>query len=659
MRIRGYSIWLLSLIALAVLAVPGATWAQESRTGPVPPSGPNDGLREDSPSNLAGGALIVHHPPDIEYSAENWCALYSEYGIASSDEQNTRIEISGMTSIWYVIAAWDGDKTWCGVEFGFDGYDPAAYYFIDSGPCLENCIEIPSSGWPGPNEGTAIVRTDTCWEGNWLPVYWFGGYAYYEGLICLCEDPTTGFTGFGNCLAPAETWAPYEVGCMGIGRNGVPASPASLAACCNLETNECLILHEESCDAIGGTWLPEEPSCDPNPCLRDWADHDVGNLTFTVTDQGILGFMDCTQSLGSGFVYPGDGANHLYIGSLWVGDDPTRVANRDYDPEPVKEWVVSSDPDGHIWQEKEGDSDQDLHVRYTDAGATYPQGLIVNQESWAFANPDLADGFVIIRYSLTLQGASPMIAHVGCFLDPDIGGVATDDTGSRDEALDLIYMTDGSGIYIGVCLLQDESGEEPPGSNLTLIDNDMFGGNSYIPDETKYGLLTASAPHYTIPEATVPGNYRILAAAGPVSLLYGEDQLVAFAILGAQSLEELEDQVHVARLVYWGGIQSAPHPISAIPRQTRVLPSVPNPFTRQTEIRFDLSQPGEVDLGIYDVSGRSVRRLAEGWFSPMQHVLTWDSRDDTGRLLPSGIYFVRLSLRNSPESMSTSIIRVR
>jgi hypothetical protein len=44
------------------------------------------------------------------------------------------------------------------------------------------------------------------------------------------------------------------------------------------------------------------------------------------------------------------------------------------------------------------------------------------------------------------------------------------------------------------------------------------------------------------------------------------------------------------------------------------------------------------------VVGRRVRSLYDGPAATGRHSLGWDGRDDTGRRLPSGVYFARLSL---------------
>jgi len=63
----------------------------------------------------------------------------------------------------------------------------------------------------------------------------------------------------------------------------------------------------------------------------------------------------------------------------------------------------------------------------------------------------------------------------------------------------------------------------------------------------------------------------------------------------------------------------------------------PNPFHSKTTIAFNLPQPGQVTLRIYDGLGRVVTTLASGKFQPGYHELTWDA---TG--CPAGIYVYHL-----------------
>lgn len=80
------------------------------------------------------------------------------------------------------------------------------------------------------------------------------------------------------------------------------------------------------------------------------------------------------------------------------------------------------------------------------------------------------------------------------------------------------------------------------------------------------------------------------------------------------------------------------------PFTTRLEPNTPNPFRDQTTIRFELAQPGQVALRIYDVRGALVRWLTEGPFTAGTHTLEWDGRDEHGRTTRPGVFFLRLEV---------------
>ncbi len=68
----------------------------------------------------------------------------------------------------------------------------------------------------------------------------------------------------------------------------------------------------------------------------------------------------------------------------------------------------------------------------------------------------------------------------------------------------------------------------------------------------------------------------------------------------------------------------------------------PNPFNPRTTILFRTSAKGPAELCIYDVAGRRVKTLHQGPTEAGLHTLAFDGRDDEGRALPSGIYFLHL-----------------
>jgi hypothetical protein len=63
----------------------------------------------------------------------------------------------------------------------------------------------------------------------------------------------------------------------------------------------------------------------------------------------------------------------------------------------------------------------------------------------------------------------------------------------------------------------------------------------------------------------------------------------------------------------------------------------PNPFNPTTVLSYQLSTPGHVELSIYDINGRSVAELVNGWRDTGSHEVTFDATT-----LASGLYLYRL-----------------
>lgn len=88
-----------------------------------------------------------------------------------------------------------------------------------------------------------------------------------------------------------------------------------------------------------------------------------------------------------------------------------------------------------------------------------------------------------------------------------------------------------------------------------------------------------------------------------------------------------------------------------------MAPPHPMPFTSETTVAFRLTQPADVSLGVFDVRGRLVRSLARGRHSAGLHRAVWDGRNDSGRRVESGVYYIRCT---SPiGQMSRGVVLVR
>ena len=84
-------------------------------------------------------------------------------------------------------------------------------------------------------------------------------------------------------------------------------------------------------------------------------------------------------------------------------------------------------------------------------------------------------------------------------------------------------------------------------------------------------------------------------------------------------------------------------PNPSMSMRTAGLRAYPNPFRAFAAAEFQLDHAAPIRLSIYDMQGRRMSTLVETFLPSGTHRTQWDGRDETGRLLPAGTYFLELS----------------
>ncbi|MGA9115669.1 MAG: FlgD immunoglobulin-like domain containing protein, partial [Bacteroidota bacterium] len=82
--------------------------------------------------------------------------------------------------------------------------------------------------------------------------------------------------------------------------------------------------------------------------------------------------------------------------------------------------------------------------------------------------------------------------------------------------------------------------------------------------------------------------------------------------------------------------------VAEIPSEYFLSRNYPNPFNPRTMIRFGLPAAADVMLRVYDILGREVAVLAEGFRDAGSYSVEWNGRTGEGVEAGSGVYFVRL-----------------
>ncbi|MBD3236521.1 MAG: S8 family serine peptidase, partial [Candidatus Eisenbacteria bacterium] len=120
--------------------------------------------------------------------------------------------------------------------------------------------------------------------------------------------------------------------------------------------------------------------------------------------------------------------------------------------------------------------------------------------------------------------------------------------------------------------------------------------------------------------------------------------------MGAGILEAVVDDILIT------GYASSAESLQPLARLQLSMPR-PNPLGSGALVQCALPYAQSIDLGIFDTAGRLVRRLATGAQTAGVHRVSWDARGEDGRMVASGVYFLRLSTAHRELSRKFVIAR--
>lgn len=139
----------------------------------------------------------------------------------------------------------------------------------------------------------------------------------------------------------------------------------------------------------------------------------------------------------------------------------------------------------------------------------------------------------------------------------------------------------------------------------------------------------------------------------PLPAEAGRTGALQFRFTAADHSPESQVEALVDDVAIYAFTPEAPRPESALlnslPTTTTLHPPHPNPFNGESRIRLDLAEGAALRMVLYDLLGRPVRRLEGGWREAGRHDIRWDGQGESGRVLPSGVYLLRVSVATPGE----------
>ncbi|TES93079.1 MAG: T9SS type A sorting domain-containing protein [Candidatus Cloacimonadota bacterium] len=88
------------------------------------------------------------------------------------------------------------------------------------------------------------------------------------------------------------------------------------------------------------------------------------------------------------------------------------------------------------------------------------------------------------------------------------------------------------------------------------------------------------------------------------------------------------------------------------PSVSMVKQNYPNPFKRETIIRYHCSEPSKITIKVYNLLGQEVAILVDRVENAGEHIVKWDASE-----LSNGIYFYKVTIGNFTETRKCMVVK--
>jgi len=176
-----------------------------------------------------------------------------------------------------------------------------------------------------------------------------------------------------------------------------------------------------------------------------------------------------------------------------------------------------------------------------------------------------------------------------------------------------------------------QSGTFTEGMNFTYEGENLYM-DRIAPTGTGFVIFQDGDDNYDCGVANDAGTYRTVGTSFELGGLVDGSGVSTKAAL-------LDSIMH-----FFGVFPTGVEEVTKLDVITPKLELYPNPFSKKTDIRYQITGNSQkISLKIFDVAGRLVRQFDQltNHQSLINHI-TWNAKDNSGRRVPSGIYFVHL-----------------
>jgi len=162
--------------------------------------------------------------------------------------------------------------------------------------------------------------------------------------------------------------------------------------------------------------------------------------------------------------------------------------------------------------------------------------------------------------------------------------------------------------------------------------------------------------------STVDGVFKVglLDMSGKASIPAGQHDFVRISYAGEGEIKLVsaivvgEDASQMNVTIKWAG---AGLTNATLPSVFALSQNIPNPFNPTTEINYALPKASSVRLEVLNVLGQVVRTLVDEFQTAGTHSIEWNSADDSGNRVASGVYLYRIQAGEFSETKKMILMK--
>lgn len=173
-----------------------------------------------------------------------------------------------------------------------------------------------------------------------------------------------------------------------------------------------------------------------------------------------------------------------------------------------------------------------------------------------------------------------------------------------------------------------------------------------------YQCLRIRSDSWTVTQLYLPGFELPPDTSKSISYIWINNESYMVVSTGSQDGEinpNFTDASYFSRLA--SGTVDVDGDQNLVPAEYILSQNYPNPFNPTTEINFSIPEDSNVNLKIFDITGKEVRALLDQNFNAGTYSATWDGKNNRGEVLPSGVYFYRIEAGNFTEAKKALLLK--